>query len=142
MSISYATQADLAIWGLTTLPSPADSYLRSATMLVRSATKSAVYDVDENGLPSDPIILRAFNDATCAQVEYWQASGVNPMAGGVTFTDGGQLASRSEGARAEAFFADSDAFKASRREAAMCLCRLSTEILAANGMLNRHPGIR
>lgn len=35
----------------------------------------AVYCVDDAGMPTDPDVVQALADATCAQVEYQQATG-------------------------------------------------------------------
>ncbi|MDN5687011.1 MAG: hypothetical protein L0G94_10130 [Brachybacterium sp.] len=42
---------------------------------------TAIYAVDDEGCPSDPIIRDAFRDATCAHATAWSALGVDPDAG-------------------------------------------------------------
>jgi hypothetical protein len=87
MVLVYATNADLTAWlAGAALPANATVLLRSASMLVRSSTVTALYDVDTEGLPSDATVLEAFTDATCAQAAFWAAAGVDPVAGGVSTT--------------------------------------------------------
>lgn len=46
--------------------------LRAASIEVQKLTRLAVYDVDEDGYPTDPDVADAFTEATCAIVEYWE----------------------------------------------------------------------
>lgn len=78
----YATNEDLTAWPVSPLPANAASLLRSASLLIRSTTMTAVYAVDATGLPTDPKVLEAFKDATCRQVEFWVAADVDPTNGG------------------------------------------------------------
>jgi hypothetical protein len=55
-------------------------------MLVRTATATSVYGVDETGLPSDANISDAFRDATCAQVASWVGADVDPSGAGLSTT--------------------------------------------------------
>jgi hypothetical protein len=80
----YATTADLAEWTQQAAPANAASLLRSASLLVREATKSAYYAVDANNLPTDTDVLEAFRDSTCAQAAYWIALGIDPTTGGLS----------------------------------------------------------
>jgi hypothetical protein len=84
----YATTTDLAAWpdAPNPLPSNADRLLRNASLLIADQTSSAVYTVDDTGLPTDPVKLQALNDACCAQASTWIALGIDPAAGtaGVT----------------------------------------------------------
>lgn len=85
MVLVYATNADLTAWlAGASLPANSTVLLRSASMLVRNATMTALYNVDNEGLPSDAAVLEAFTDATCAQAAYWSAAGVDPTSGGVS----------------------------------------------------------
>lgn len=79
----YATSAQLDEWLDGPLPANATTLLRSASLLVRGATVASVYDVDPAGLPTDPAVLAAFRDATCAQAAMWVAAGIDPVGGGV-----------------------------------------------------------
>ncbi|SDT42175.1 hypothetical protein SAMN04489743_2842 [Pseudarthrobacter equi] len=79
---TYATAADLVMWldgGKN--PDNAKALLRSASLLVEKATKRAVYRTNSEGFPLDAAVRVAFRDATTAQVEFWAALGVNPVAG-------------------------------------------------------------
>lgn len=49
-----------------------DKRLRSASIEVEGLTRLSVYDVDEEGYPTDADISDAFKEATCAFVEYWE----------------------------------------------------------------------
>jgi hypothetical protein len=82
----YASTTDLTSW--TTLPAPADAaaLLRSASLLVRSSTMSAIYTTDDTGAPTDAKVLQAFKDATCAQAAYWSAANIDPSSGGISTT--------------------------------------------------------
>jgi hypothetical protein len=76
----YATAADLAEWTQQAAPANAAALLRSASLLVREATKSCFYAVDAGNLPTDADTKQAFNDATCAQAAFWVANGIDPQA--------------------------------------------------------------
>ena len=45
--------------------------LTRASELIDDFTRTAVYDVDVDELPTDVDDIAAFRDATCAQVEFW-----------------------------------------------------------------------
>ena len=83
----YATPEELTAW-LAPTPAPADAagLLRSASGLIRSETKTALYATDADGYPSDPGIRAAFKDATCAQAKFWADHTIDPALGpaGVT----------------------------------------------------------
>lgn len=83
MSLIYATTADLTAWMQpTSIPTNATQLLRTASMAVREATESAFYAADTTGMPTDPVILQAFKDATCAQAAALATQDINPLAGG------------------------------------------------------------
>jgi hypothetical protein len=69
-----------------TLPAKAGRWLVLASTLVRAATVTAVYDVDEDGAPTDTDVADAFANATCAQVSAWIDLGVDPTAGRAAVT--------------------------------------------------------
>lgn len=87
MVLVYAVDADLTEW-TGGAPNPANvvALLRSASMLVRSATIASLYGTDTTGLPSDATVAEAFRDATCAQVVAWTAAGVDPTGAGINTT--------------------------------------------------------
>jgi len=78
----YATTEDLAAW-LDPDPVPANAagLLRSASGLVRSETKRAVYAVDAGGYPTDTALRTAFRDAVLAQAKFWADSNIDPALG-------------------------------------------------------------
>ena len=45
--------------------------LRRASATIDGLTRRSVYDVDEDGYPTDQDIADAFRDMTCAQVAWW-----------------------------------------------------------------------
>lgn len=85
----YATTADLAEWTGTTAPNNAESLLRSASLLVESATETAFYATDADGYPTKASVSTAFKDATTAQAAHWSANGLDPAAGAVKVTSEG-----------------------------------------------------
>lgn len=72
----YATAAQLTAYlGAAAAPADADRMLDRASELIDSVLITAVYDVDTAGSPTDVTAIAALADATCAQVEFWLASG-------------------------------------------------------------------
>ncbi|WP_406188382.1 hypothetical protein [[Kitasatospora] papulosa] len=71
----YATPEQLTAWTGQPAPPDADRLLARASEDVDDALLSAVYDTDALGVPTDPEIVAALANATCAQVEYQQATG-------------------------------------------------------------------
>jgi hypothetical protein len=78
MALVYATLADMAGYAPagTKLPDATEAVrvLTSASKFIRRATKTAIYDVDVDGYPTDAKIRQAFRDATCAQALWWKAN--------------------------------------------------------------------
>lgn len=69
---SYATTTQLAHALHAAPPLDAVRLLERATELLDSDfLRAAVYDVDDDGMPTDPIVAQAFAEAVCAQVEFW-----------------------------------------------------------------------
>lgn len=71
----YATPEQLAAWTGNPAPTGAERLLARAAEDIDSALLTAVYRVDEDGDPIDTTIAAALADATCAQAEYWIATG-------------------------------------------------------------------
>jgi hypothetical protein len=73
---TYATPADLTAWlpAGTAVTDP-DRLLARASSKVDGLLLTAIYDVDGTGAPTDPQVAAAVRDATCAQVEWWLATG-------------------------------------------------------------------
>lgn len=72
--MSYATLGQLAEYlekAEGTLPPDAPRLLKRASELVQDHTVTAFYRTDVDGNPSDARTISAFQNATCAQVEYW-----------------------------------------------------------------------
>lgn len=70
---AYATVSECA-----TFAGMADARIDSRIMtraseLIDDYTRTALYDTDDDGFPTDATIAAAFRDATCAQVEFWMA---------------------------------------------------------------------
>lgn len=49
--------------------------LRRASQQVDSHLRTARYDIDEDGYPTDPDVADALRDATCAYAAYWDETG-------------------------------------------------------------------
>ncbi|GAB2731796.1 hypothetical protein [Streptomyces bullii] len=73
----YATTTQLADALNKAPPLNAVELLERASALLDSEfLKAAVYDVDVDGMPTDPDVAKAFAAAVCAQVEFWGEVGV------------------------------------------------------------------
>ncbi|MFE0727947.1 hypothetical protein ACFW2X_06785 [Streptomyces antibioticus] len=69
---SYSTTTQLANFLHAAPPLDAVKLLERATdLLDADFLRAAVYDVDDEGMPTDPIVAAAFAEAVCAQVEFW-----------------------------------------------------------------------
>lgn len=72
----YATTADLANYLYGPPPDGAQRMLARASRRIGDLIRCSVYDADTvTGMPTDATILAAVRDATCAQVEWWVATG-------------------------------------------------------------------
>lgn len=136
----YATDEDLTDWTGATAPDNADALLRSASILVRDATKAALYDVDSAGKPSDAVILGAFRDATCAQAAMWAAAKIDPTEQGVGVA-APAVVSKSMGGRSITYadLSGSVTVQQDRAKAAKELCDQARAILAAEGLTEGQP---
>lgn len=76
-----ATPDELATWMGSPAPDDAAVLLREASSRVSDACQCDIYDTQSNGKPSDPDLVEAMMEATCAQAELWSLTGVNPAAG-------------------------------------------------------------
>jgi hypothetical protein len=70
----YATATELAAYTGQPAPADAERLLDRASQDVDDALRTAVYSTDSAGMPTDPAIIAALSEATCAQVEYQQAT--------------------------------------------------------------------
>lgn len=66
----YATTADYVAF-VSNGTSTTDAILRRASSVIDGLTRLSRYDVDEDGMPTDPDIDQAFTDATCAQAAWF-----------------------------------------------------------------------
>jgi hypothetical protein len=71
----YATPEQLTAWTGRPAPADAERLLARASEDVDSALLTALYDTDAAGMPTDPAVVQALADATCATVEYREESG-------------------------------------------------------------------
>ncbi|MFF8095689.1 hypothetical protein [Streptomyces sp. NPDC016675] len=71
----YATPEQLTAWTGNPAPADAERQLSRASEDVDDALLTACYRTNEQGMPTDPAIVQALADATCAQVEYREESG-------------------------------------------------------------------
>lgn len=72
---AYANSTNLADFLQAAPPLDSDKQLRDATLELDFALKGALYDVDDDGEPTDPMVIEAFRDACCAVVEWWEETG-------------------------------------------------------------------
>lgn len=80
MPLVYATLGDLAAKKpedvtLSSSNTELTRLLESASREIRRATKTAIYDTDVDGYPTDTKIRETFRLATCAQVYWWSETG-------------------------------------------------------------------
>lgn len=147
MPLIYATLDELTAWSAQDWPDNADAYLRIASGLVRQATRSSRYDVDTAGKASDPDVIEAFRDATCAQVDMWVDAGINPVSAGVGKTEP-TVTSESKGmggrtvSKSYADLSSSVTVASARSAAATSLCLESWTILSNAGLLGHQPAVR
>lgn len=71
----YATTTDYANALLAAPPAGARRALLAASKVVDEMLLTAVYDVDDDGLPTTAAHIIALRDATCAQAEYAKRTG-------------------------------------------------------------------
>ncbi|GAA0969749.1 hypothetical protein GCM10009555_017450 [Acrocarpospora macrocephala] len=71
----YATTTDLANKLRKAPPLNAPILLERASRLVDKELLCAIYDVDDDGLPTDPVHIEAMRDATVEQVAAWSPIG-------------------------------------------------------------------
>lgn len=65
--------------------------IRAASYRVRDELKTARFDVDQDGKPTDPVVLKAIEDATTAQLAFWAETG--DSTGAVAQSGGGSILS-------------------------------------------------
>ncbi len=82
----YATTADYARWLDTAPPAGSRRALAAASRVIDDMLRTAVYDVDDGGLPTDTDVIAALRDATCAQAEFGRAAGDSNFVGAAGVT--------------------------------------------------------
>lgn len=76
----YVTNTDVQNW-MGSTPANVASLIRQASLMIREATRFCWYATDPVTLfPTDANILQAFKDACCAQIEFWVANNLDPVA--------------------------------------------------------------
>ncbi|BAD58770.1 hypothetical protein [Nocardia farcinica] len=134
----YAQPDDLADWlHPDDLPDDAEGarLIRYASPLVAKATVCDRYEVDPAGLPTEPEVIEAMRDATCAHVAEWVKAGIDP-AGGVVGREIGIASQSADGG--SVVYADS----VDAADIARSLTRLSdaaVQILRAAGLASTRP---
>lgn len=84
----YATPQELADWlELDEPPAGASQALRDASLTVDMLLVGAVYAVDDEEQPTDPKVIAALRDATCAQAAF------KPKGSNTPAPEGGKVAS-------------------------------------------------
>lgn len=84
----YATPQELAAWlELDEPPAGASQALRDASLAVDMLLVGAVYAVDDEEQPTDPKVIAALRDATCAQAAF------KPKGSNTPAPEGGKVAS-------------------------------------------------
>lgn len=87
MARVYATPDEYADWlGVDDPPTGSETALRRASMVVDQMLLGAVYDVDDDRLPTNADVVEALRDATCAQAEYARATGDASLVGAAGIT--------------------------------------------------------
>lgn len=133
----YATSSDYQSWtGNSTLPSNITLLLRTASMLVRDATKCAYYEVDASGYPTNADDVAAMRDATCSQAAALEAASVDPLAAG---TDP-EVAASSIGS-ASVTYAGVETAAQARFRLGRRLCLEAERILSQAGLAGQPPEI-
>lgn len=132
--VIYATSAELATWTGTAAPANAAALLRAASLRVREATSSALYETDATGKPTDADLLQAVKDATCSHAAALAAAGIDPAAAG---TDA-QVASTSIGS-ASVSYAGADGAAKARLALTYSLCPEGVTILRDAGLYGNPP---
>lgn len=73
--MAYATPEEYEAYTGATVPAGIALMLTRASRVVDQVLLSAVYDVDDDGLPTDPAVQAALRDATIEQAAYWAQTG-------------------------------------------------------------------
>lgn len=137
MALLYATVGDVeTLLAPDPAPDDVDRLLTVASRWLRHATRAAVYDTTDAGLPEDDDVADAFRDATVEQVLAWVRTGIRPDEG-ATGAAAGVVARKSMRSVAIDYAVYADSAK-DRVAVATTLCEASRTILADAGLLSSH----
>jgi hypothetical protein len=141
MATVYATPTDLTAWmAPTVIPANATQLLRTASLAIREATETAFYAADPTtGLPTDTVLLQAFNDATCAHAAALYTFSIDPLAGGTL--ESGVVESSVGIGTARITYADAAAALAAKGELVNGICLEASRILRQAGIVLGVPWI-
>ena len=114
-------------------PANAAALIRRASGMVQHAVRAARFHVGANGLPTDDDVLDALRDATCAQVAFWESSGVDPTKAD---TDARVTATSLDGA---SLSYDTATAAQAAKQSTDTLCGESVMILHNAGLIGGHP---
>lgn len=138
MSLVYATPDDLTAGGwIAAVPATAGRLLAAGSRRVRNATRAAVYATDTTGAATDPAVVEALRDATCAQVAAWIIAGIDPAAGTVQI-EKAPIAAKTLGSRSVTYDTAAAASVTAMQARAAAATQLAPEaaaILADAGLL-------
>lgn len=86
--MAYATVDELTDWlDPEPVPDGAARMLARATRYMDNVLlKTAVYPVDDNGLPTEEAHINAMREACCALVEWWAENGDDGLGAGSEYT--------------------------------------------------------
>lgn len=83
---TYATTTDLANYLRAAPPLDAAGLLADASLMLETRVLAYCrYDVDDQGMPSDPEVAKAIGRAVCAQVAWWDEVGDHTGAAGAGY---------------------------------------------------------
>lgn len=102
----YATPEELAEYTGKVNPANVGSLLRSASLLVRQATRRATYLVGPTDMPRNPKLIEAFREAVCEQAGAWALLKIDPSVGVAGLTAG--ISSKSIGSVSISYSSDAD----------------------------------
>lgn len=116
------------------VPDNAQRLIRSASLMVESATRMDYYNVDDEGKPTDMRIIEAFKYATLAQVSFWDAAKLDPAKGATGQTP--HITSQSVPGGSVSYGGTQSTQELGR--AATSLCSEAVEYLRTAGLLRGH----
>lgn len=129
----YASVEDLTAY-MGGAVADAEQLLARASGVIREATKTAFYRVEDDGwTPKDTIIKNAFHDATILQAAGYSRAGVKP--GDLAATQTGGIVSKSLGGRSVTYAQDATIAAAKTALLNGALTPEATFVLSRGGLL-------